>query len=81
MKQTILVTGLLISISGYSQKKDSITYLPDSVNTISITDIQKVLTTMEDRLSKKDWDIWLKAFQTLAATTEEKRKTKPAPKK
>lgn len=74
MKQTLLIIGLIFSTAVYSQKKDSIEYLPDSVNTISVSDIQKLLTSVEDKLSKKDWDIWLRAFQSLAAQTEDKRR-------
>lgn len=80
MKKTLTALLILISTIGYSQKKDSVVYLPDSVNTISVSDIQKLLVVVGDRISKNEGDAWIRAFQELINMTVDKRQ-KIIPKK
>lgn len=74
MKKLLLAITIFISTQLYSQKKDSVTYLPDSVNTISVADIQKLMSMVGDKISKNEGDAWTRAFTQLIILTDEKRK-------
>jgi hypothetical protein len=53
--------------------KDSIIYKADSVNTISVKDMVDYLKTMEDKLTKKQYDEVQGSFILLLQYTEKKR--------
>lgn len=80
MKKNLLLFTLFISLiaicqSAFAQeKKDSVTYLPDSVNTISVRDIVSTLKNLEDKVTKKDYDMYERAYIILLQLTEQKRK-------
>lgn len=80
MKKILIAVLAAISITASAQVKDSVTYLPDSVNTVSVTDIVNTLKHLEDKVTKKDYDMYERAYIILLQLTEEKRR-KPAFKK
>lgn len=81
MKKILIAVLAAISITASAQVKgDSVYYLPDSANTVSVTDIVNTLKHLEDKVSKKDYDMYERAYIILLQLTEEKRR-KPAVKK
>lgn len=81
MRKLLIIILIAIAATVNGQVRgDSVTYLPDSVNTVSVTDINNTLKYLEDKVSKRDWDICREAYITLLRLTEEKRR-KPAVKK
>lgn len=50
--------------------------IPDSVNTISVSDIQKTLSLLEDKITKKDYDQAVIFYRFLLEVTADKRKSK-----
>lgn len=80
MKKTLRLIALLFTLIAICQsvfaqeKKDSVTYLPDSVNTVSVTDIIATLKNLEDKVTKKNYDMYERAYIILLQLTEQKRK-------
>jgi len=66
----IILTGLF----SQAQVKDSVVYKPDSVASISITDLDNTLKYIEDKVTKKEYDSYFAAYRLLLALTEPKRR-------
>lgn len=71
----LLFVCLAISISSFGQTKDSVGYKNDSVDIISVRDLQTVLKYMEDNATKKQYDQAVSYFNLLLQVVDSKRKT------
>ena len=75
MKKTIIAIAIIFtSLLSQAQTKDSIIYKPDSVATISITDLDNTLKYIEDKVTKKEYDSYFNAYRILLQLTEQKRR-------
>lgn len=75
MKKSILLIAIIFtSLLSQAQTKDSIIYKPDSVATISITDLDNTLKYIEDKVTKKEYDSYFNAYRILLQLTEQKRR-------
>lgn len=75
IKSSLVILCLIFSVSLFAQKKDSVVYKPDSVDVISVKDLQTVLKYLEDKVTKKQYDEVINYFQLLLQVTDSKRKT------
>lgn len=75
MKKAIILTAIILSgLLSQAQTKDSVVYKPDSVASISITDLDNTLKYIEDKVTKKEYDNYMAAYQLLLQLTEPKRR-------
>lgn len=65
----IILTGLL----SQAQIKDSVVYKADSVDVMSVTDLNICLKYIEDKVTKKEYDSYLQAYQLLLQVVIKKR--------
>lgn len=75
MKKTILLFAIILTgLLCQAQVKDSVIYKPDSVDVVSITDMNTCLKYIEDKVTKKEYDSYLQAYQLLLQMVDKKRK-------
>ena len=75
MKKAIILTAIILTgLLSQAQSKDSVIYKPDSVASISITDLDNTLKYIEDKVTKKEYDNYFAAYRLLLALTEQKRR-------
>lgn len=78
MKKIITAILIFTCLFTQAQVKDTVIYKPDSVATVSITDMNTCLKYIEDKVTKKEYDMYMAAYQLLLQLTEPKRRiTKP----
>lgn len=75
IKVKMFFVCLVISLSSFAQKKDSVVYKNDSADIASVKDMQTVLKYLEDKVTKKQYDEALGYFQLLLQVVDSKRKT------
>lgn len=80
MKKILITITLLLSFTiCFSQQKqtvDTSKYVADTVAIISVQDMNNVLRYIEDKVTKKEWDAFEKAYSVLLQATDEKRRKK-----
>lgn len=82
MRKLLIIILIAIAATVNGQVRgDSVYYLPDSVNTVSVIDIVNTLKHLEDKVTKKDYDMYERAYIILLQLTENKRKKVIAVKK
>lgn len=78
MKKITLILAFLFSFTVcFSQQKqvvDTSKYVADTVNTVSVSDMITVLKYLEDKVTKKEFDAFEKAYGVLLQATEQKRR-------
>ena len=75
MKKTIILLSIILTgLLSQAQVKDSVVYKPDSVDVISVTDMNTCLKYIEDKVTKKEYDSYLQAYQLLLGLVDRKRK-------
>lgn len=76
MKKLFVIILFIVSVvSGFAQ--DSTKYKADTVNVISVADIQKAAKFLYDNnVSAKDFDAYKRAFEFLLQFCDDKRKLK-----
>lgn len=75
IKVKMFFVCLVISLSSFAQKKDSVVYKSDSVDVISVKDIISTLKYLEDKVTKKQYDEAVSWYQLLLQIVDSKRKT------
>lgn len=73
MRKSLIVILLLITFSVSAQKKDSL-QVADTVATITVADMKQVLSALEDKVTKKTFDIIEQAYGLLIQASEDRRK-------
>jgi len=79
---TILLIGstalLLIAVVSFSQQKPvkDTTAVPDSVAIVSVNDMVSALKYLEDKVTKKEYDQFERAYILLLQVTDDNRKKK-----
>ena len=81
MKKITLILTLLFSFTVcFSQQPAKqvvdTSNVADTVAIISVQDMKNVLQYLEDKVSKKEWDAFEKAYGVLLQATEQKRRKK-----
>ena len=72
MRKSLIVILLLITFSVSAQKKDSL-QVADTVATITVADMKQVLSALEDKVTKKTFDIIEQAYGLLIQASEDRR--------
>lgn len=79
MKKILITITLLLSFTvcfsqPAKQTVDTSKYVADTVNTVSVADMISVLKYLEDKVTKKEFDAFEKAYGVLLQATEQKRR-------
>lgn len=82
MKKILIAILLLITVSVSAQPKPAkdTTAVPDSVAIVSVNDMVSALKYLEDKVTKKEYDYYQKAYLLLVQMNEQKRKNKQSKK-
>jgi len=65
---------LLISNTAFAQKKDSLIIIPDSVSTISVSDIENAINYLYGKIPKKQYEEAISYYNLLIQFTDNKRR-------
>ena len=74
MKKALIAILLLITVSVSAQQKKDSLQVADTVATITVADMKQVLSALEDKVTKKTFDIIEQAYGLLIQASEERRK-------
>lgn len=79
MKKITFILAFLFSFTvcfsqSVKQVVDTSKYVADTVAIISVQDMKNVLQYLEDKVSKKEWDAFEKAYGLLLQAVENKRR-------
>lgn len=73
-KLQLFIIALIISAACQAQTKDTVIYKHDTIPIISVADMNAFVIFLEDKVTKKEYDLFFRAYQLLLQSVESKRK-------